>query len=181
MSDTDDSIYSMSVNDAEMSTKYKFISLGWLFLNISNDQNHLESFLKPIFLPHLRKFWASPAAHWKRICLQSPALWRGCHWCRRIMRLPGSQLWRLLPLGFRLWGSGKGTARVLLGRPGGLGARWLLPGKPPPRHCDADLAPVLRTPEPEGSRDPTPLEARACFLEAFSSHICYWRSFMGWN
>lgn len=21
----------------------------------------------------------------------------------------------------------------------------------------------------------------ACFLEVFSSHICYWRSFIGWN
>ena len=26
-----------------------------------------------------------------------------------------------------------------------------------------------------------PLEARACFLEVFSHHICYWGSFIGWN
>ncbi|KAB0358949.1 hypothetical protein FD754_003105 [Muntiacus muntjak] len=57
------------------------------------------------------------------------------------MRLPGSQLWRLLPLGFRVWGSGKGTARVLW-RPGGpwgselagccLGSRPLGTAMPPP-------------------------------------------------
>ncbi|KAG5211628.1 hypothetical protein JEQ12_014057 [Ovis aries] len=37
----------------------------------------------------------------------------------------------------------------------GLGARWLLPGEPPPRHCDAAPAGVVRIPGRKGSRDPT--------------------------
>ncbi|ELR47999.1 Protein SCO1-like protein, mitochondrial [Bos mutus] len=47
----------------------------------------------------------------------------------RIMRLPGSQLWRLFPRGFGVWGPGKENASVLLGR---LCARpeeaWRAPG-----------------------------------------------------
>ncbi|XP_025136329.3 protein SCO1 homolog, mitochondrial isoform X2 [Bubalus bubalis] len=79
----------------------------------------------------------------------------------RIMRLPGSQLWRLLPRGFGVWGPGKETARVLLGRlcarpeeawrASGLaacclGSRPLSTAMPPP--------PGSSGPERKGSGDP---------------------------
>ena len=77
------------------------------------------------------------------------------------MRLPGSQLWRLLPRGFGVWGPGKETASVLLGRlcarpeeawrASGLaacclGSRPLSTAMPPP--------PGSSGPERKGSGDP---------------------------
>ncbi|XP_070629196.1 protein SCO1 homolog, mitochondrial isoform X2 [Bos indicus] len=79
----------------------------------------------------------------------------------RIMRLPGSQLWRLFPRGFGVWGPGKETASVLLGRlcarpeeawrASGLaacclGSRPLSTAMPPP--------PGSSGPEWKGSGDP---------------------------
>nr|KAF6417066.1 synthesis of cytochrome C oxidase 1 [Molossus molossus] len=80
----------------------------------------------------------------------------------RIMRLPGGQLWLLLPRGFGVWGPAEGTRRLLLRqlcaqretgwRASGLagrclGCRHLSTAMPPP--------PGASGPEPKGRRDPT--------------------------
>lgn len=80
----------------------------------------------------------------------------------RMMRLPGGQLWPLLPRGFGVWGSAEGTASVLLrqlcaqrgetwrvsGLTGScLGNRPLSTAMPPP--------PGASEPNPKGRRDPS--------------------------
>uniref|UniRef100_A0A8D2B416 Protein SCO1 homolog, mitochondrial n=1 Tax=Sciurus vulgaris TaxID=55149 RepID=A0A8D2B416_SCIVU len=101
----------------------------------------------------------------------------------------GGQLWRLLPRGIERWVLEERTARGLWrqccaagGGAAGLQALWLQLGKPALQyHCTA-IPWVVRSGAEGPQRSHAPLQTRvACFLEVFSVHICYWRSFIGWN